>query len=144
MLTISGARTATKISTTMKPSATMETLSRRSRRQNSWPGDRAAISLPEVSSARAASTSLVDVELGGRLTRAHGRPPVLRAAVVMMSSSGKTGFRAGCPARVRRCLDSPLVLRRAVPAAPPPAVERIDAPPLTFHVPDYDPCIRPR
>jgi hypothetical protein len=41
--TITGAKTAIAISSTMNPSATIATLSRRSRRQNSCIGERAAI-----------------------------------------------------------------------------------------------------
>ena len=44
--TITGASSAIAISSTMKPSATIATLSRRSRRQNSCIGERAVILWP--------------------------------------------------------------------------------------------------
>ena len=64
----------------------MATLSRRSRRQNSCPGDRATTArlMPAILGEDGIDV-LVGMKLCGRLPRAHGQPPGIRAAVMIVS-----------------------------------------------------------
>ena len=100
--TITGAAIATTMSTMMKPSAVIATLSRRSRRQNSCSGDRAVIAAL-AGAALCVDDDVVIVLLmdePGRIARAHGRASALSAPMMKMSIPPATPRQF--PGRARR------------------------------------------